>query len=596
MAGRLYTPATLLQSLEDRLNPKMSTKSDEITAEQYWRDDDFYIADDDGMPRRISREDIEDFARRRALLIAGLIVFIFAFAVRAGFNLWLGDYQITPEMRDMYEYDQVARAVLDGKGYARPWAFTDDRGETVVELRPTMFRPPGYTLTLTFTYAMTNGNPLTARILLSTVGAATCLLVFLIGRRVFSHKVGFLAGLLGAIYPFMWIPDGMLLPESLYSVLVMYLIFRLYLLRESVSAKNLILTGLSAGLIALTRTEGMIFMALVAGFIWLSCTDWGLRRRVWTSSVVIAITLAIYSPWAWHTWSTFGTLAPSSTVGTMLAGTTNRVAFYDQVYIGSWYYGGLHSDRDTLYRIRDPRENEKTVDDFYASVAFEYLKSHLDQVPAVIGVRELRAWDFWDPYVTARVEQEWGRPMWSTYAGLIFYYPALALALYGGWRFRRNWRDLFPFYFVAGFFVIFSALTFGTVRYRTWIEPTIVLFSTATLYGLARGGLLERSAPLRELLQRIETSDELPEPEAEIPDRMERALRMREARARLSGERGTVERALLPEGEEFEVEIDEDDDVQFPKTDYENYERSVIDEDGTIRINIKKTELSDDST
>lgn len=574
----------------------MPTKSDEITAEQYWRDDDYYIADDDGTPRRISREDIEEFTRRRALLIAGLIVFMTAFVIRVGFNLWLGDYPIAPEMRDMYEYDQVSRAVLDGKGYTRPWAFTDDRGETVVELRPTMFRPPGYTLSLTFAYAMTNGNPLAARILLSTVGAATCLLVFLIGRRVFSHKVGFLAGLLGAIYPFMWIPDGMLLPESLYAMLVMYFIFRLYLLREVLSAKNLILAGLSAGLIALTRTEGLVFVILAAGFIWLSCTDWPLRRRFWTAGVVVAITMAVYSPWAWHTWSTFGTLAPSSTVGTMLAGTTNRVTFFDQVYIGSWYYGGLQSDRDTLYKIRDPRENEKTVDDIYTRVAIDYLTDHLDQVPAVIGARELRAWDFWDPYVTARIEQEWGRPMWSTYAGLVFYYPALVLALYGGWRFRRNWRDLLPFYFVGGFFVVFSALTFGTVRYRTWLEPTLVLFSTATLYGLARGGLLERSAPLREFLQRIQTSDEAPEPEADIPDRMERALRMREARARLSGERGTVERALLPEGEEFEVEIDEDDDAYLASPDYEIEERSVIDEDGTIRINVRETEHGQDST
>lgn len=582
---------------EDRLAPEMPTKSDEIAPEQFWRDDDYYIADDEGAPRRISREDIEDFARRRALLVAGLIVFLAAFVIRVGFNLWLGDYPITTETRDMYEYDQVSRAVLDGKGYTRPWAFTDDRGETVVELRPTMFRPPAYTLSLTFAYAMTNGNPLGARILLSAFGATTCLLVFLIGRRVFSHKVGFLAGLLAAIYPFMWVPDGMLLSEGLFTMLIMYLIFRLYLLRESLSAKNLILTGVSAGFIALTRTEGMVFVILAAGFIFLTCVDWPLRRRSWTAATIIAITLAVYAPWAWHTWNTFGTLAPSSTVGTMLAGTSNRATFYDQVYIGSWYYGGLQSDRDTLYKIRDPREDEKSVDDIYTRTGIEYVKSHPGQLPAVVGARLLRAWDFWDPYVTARVEQEWGRPMWTTYAGLIFYYPALFLAFYGGWRFRRNWRDLLPFYFVVAFFMFFSALTFGTVRYRTWVEPTLVLFSTATLYGLARGGLLERSAPLREFLQRIETSDEELEPEAEIPDRMERALRMREARARLAGQRGTVERALLPEGEEFDVELDEaaGDHDPLHEGDQDLYDstgspRSVIDEDGTIRINVTHDE------
>lgn len=564
----------------------MSVKSDRITADQYWRDDDYYIADDSSLTRPLSRQDLEEFARRRALLIAGMIVFLIAFAIRVGFNLWLGDYPVTPELRDMYEYDQVARAVLDGKGYTRPWAFTDDRGETVVELRPTMFRPPVYTLSLTFAHAMSNGNALGSRILLSAIGATTALLVFLVGRRVFSHKVGFLAGLVAAIYPFMWIPDGLLLPESLYSMLIVYLTFRLYVLREAISTKNVILAGLTGGLIALTRSEGMALVVLPIAFIWLSCSRWSRRTRTWTSLAVVTIAAVVYSPWAWHTWSTFGTLAPSSTVGTMLAGTSNRVAFYDQVYIGSWFYGGLHSDRDALYKIRDPRENEKTVDDMYASIGADYLRNHMEQLPTVIAARELRAWDLWDPYVTARIEQEWGRPMWATYLGLVFYYPALILATYGGWRFRHSWRNLLPFYFIGAFFALFSAMTFGTVRYRTWVEPVIVLLATATLYGFARGGLLERSAPLRELLEHIESSARHHQPQVEIPDRMRRALRIRRARADQMRRYRPSDRALLPEGEEFELDENESLDTEL-HDDISHQQASTITDDGIVHIVIK---------
>lgn len=570
----------------------MPTKTRPLDPEKYWRDDDYYIVDEEEPPpRRLSRAEAEAFGRRHPLFVACVVIFMAAFCVRVLFNLQIGHRPITPESRDAYDYDTVAKGLLEGKGFERPWAFTSDRGETVVENRPTMFRPPLFTYLLTFAYSMTNRSSLGARILLSSVGSLTCVVIFLLGRRVFSHKVGFLAGLVAAAYPFLWIPDAMLLPEALYTLLVTYTIYRLYCMRDDPIPRKAIVAGAFLGLAGLTRSEGMSLLAMAGLFVFLTMAALPLRRRFATFGMIAVSACVVYAPWAGRNWAEFKTLSPSSNVGGLIAGANNRATYYDRIFVGYWYYGGLQSDRDTLYRIRDPRENEKTVDDMHSDTGAAYASSHAGRIPIVVGARVLRGWDLWAPYTTARLEEEWGRPTWATYLGLGIFYPALVLAAYGAWRFWRNWRELLPFYYLIAFFTLLVATTYGTVRFRVVIEPVIVLFATATLYGLLRADLLERSAPLRALMLRIRTDVLAAEADryaGGVPDRMARALRLRAAREARLERLSADERALLPEGEELEWELeaeaaeyDVDDEAA---EDWEELDPSFVDDEGVLHV------------
>ena len=57
------------------------------------------------------------------------------------------------------------------------------------------------------------------RIFLAFVGAATVMLVGLLGRRVASAPVGLIAAALAALYPMLFLTEATLMAESLYVAL-----------------------------------------------------------------------------------------------------------------------------------------------------------------------------------------------------------------------------------------------------------------------------------------------------------------------------------------------------------------------------------------
>lgn len=517
--------------------------------ERYYRDDDFYVArpEDD---RETMLAKSREILRTYPLVRACVLLFLFALAFRAAYNLNLGNYVISPELRDMYDYDQVARSLVDGRGYSRPWAFTDDRGDTVVEIRTTMFRPPLYTATLASAYALTNRNPLIARVLLSSIGAGTVVTIFLITRKLFTTRIGAVAGIVAAAYPPLIAADGVLYPEALFTLLAVVLVYVLLLLREKPLPYRAVIAGVLVGALALTRAEGAAWIILPASFIVLAVPRISRARKVLLLVCVAATAFAVYVPWLNHTWSEFRTIAPSSSLGSMMAGANNRVAYYDRIYTGSWYYGGLARDRATLYEVRDPRHNEKTVDDLYLAQGLEYMGSHLERLPTVVVARLLRGFDFWDPYVTARLEEGWGRPMWMTYAGMAFYLPLLATATYAAWRSRRRWSELLPLYVVFAGFVVFSALAFGSSRFRLTADAAMIVLSSSVLYGLTRTAVISRRTSLGELLDRIDAESQEQAPREEIPAEVLRAMKLRAVREELSGRLHAEDLAGLHEGED----------------------------------------------
>ena len=411
----------------------METGNVDSLEERYFRDDDFYVArpEDD---RRTVVEKTQEILRAYPLVRVCILLFCFAFVFRVAYNFHLGNYLIAPELRDMYDYDQVARSLLDGGGYSRPWAVTNDRGETAVEIRTTMFRPPLYTVALASAYSLTNRNPLIARVLLSSIGAATVVAIFLVTRKLYNSRVAAVAGIVAAVYPPFIAADGVLYPEALFAFLAVTLVYVLLLLREKPALYRATIAGALVGALALTRAEGAAWILLPISFVMVSIQRLSISRRAILACCAIAAALVVYTPWLHHTWSNFRTIAPSSSLGTLIAGANNRVAYYDRVYTGSWYYGGISNDRRTLYEVRDPRHNEKIVDDLFTARGLQYMRSHLERLPSVVLARILRGLDFWDPYVTARLEEGWGRPTWITYAGIAFYFPLLVFAVYAAWR------------------------------------------------------------------------------------------------------------------------------------------------------------------
>src|SRR5207248_10603260 len=100
-----------------------------------------------------------------------------------------------------------------------------------------------------------------ARLFLSCVGSGTCVLLYLFARDLFNPRIALLAGVVAACYPELYIYDGWLYTESLYTFLLLASCYGIYQLQRSPQQSRWwICCGILIGLLSLTRPNGLLVL------------------------------------------------------------------------------------------------------------------------------------------------------------------------------------------------------------------------------------------------------------------------------------------------------------------------------------------------
>ncbi|MEO0102589.1 MAG: glycosyltransferase family 39 protein, partial [candidate division WOR-3 bacterium] len=115
------------------------------------------------------------------------------------------------------------------------------------------FRAPLYPYFLALIYKIFGINLFIPRIIQILIGSGSCLLVYLIGKKIFSQKVGTIAGLAASLYPLLIYFDGELLLTNL---LIFLILFGFFLFLK----EKIFLSGLFFGLTAITRPNILLFL------------------------------------------------------------------------------------------------------------------------------------------------------------------------------------------------------------------------------------------------------------------------------------------------------------------------------------------------
>lgn len=163
------------------------------------------------------------------------------------------------------------------------------------------------------------------------VGALSCVLVCLAGRRFFGHVAGVIAGSLLALYPPAIFYDGLIQKAGLalfFTALLLYLLGRA---QHRTRATTLALCGLVTGLLALTRENALVFVPLVCIWLFVRLGDQAHRRRLACVASFITGAALVLVPVAVRNFSIGGTFAP----------TTSQM--------GTNFYIGNNADADGLY-------------------------------------------------------------------------------------------------------------------------------------------------------------------------------------------------------------------------------------------------------
>jgi 4-amino-4-deoxy-L-arabinose transferase-like glycosyltransferase len=368
--------------------------------------------------------------RLRGFFGALLLITGVALGIRLGYAVAV-DPQV-PELSDASAYHLLANDLADGKGYVRPFDLAAF-GLT----HPTAEYPPLFLAALSVA-ALAGGRGVgSQRILTCIIGTGTVFLVGLLGRRVRGDAVGLVAAALAAIYPMLFIADGVLMSEGLFALLVTAALLLAYRAIDRPTPWRFAALGAVLGLAALTRTEGLLLALVLVVPIAIRLRHVTTGRRVLFGVVAIGTTLIVIAPWTIRNAVQMDAFVPiSNNVGSALDG-ANCGPVYSGSDIGLWRSTFASSDGTSGtecfegFDVRAPGFNEATAAATHRDDGLSYAADHAGRLPVVAAARLLRTFGAFHVSQELNVESFEGRPHGWLVAGFVGYWLLVPFAIAG---------------------------------------------------------------------------------------------------------------------------------------------------------------------
>jgi hypothetical protein len=415
-----------------------------------------------------------------AIVVAGLIVRVLFVLIARG-----SDFELRGD--DFY-YHWQARALADGHWFIEPLVW-----RALGRFDPTAGHPPMYTLYLGFWSFVGLATPVWHRLVSCLLGAAMVALCGLAGRRIAGDRAGLLAAAAGAVYPALWINDGMLVSESMYQLLIAGVLLTAYRLWQQPSRGNAAWLGAAIALASLTRPEAVLLFPLI-GVPFLVKGTPETKRRVQMCLVGGAVGAALIAPWLVRNLTIFDkpvTLASGS--GTVAQGANCDSTYYGNL-VGYWdprciiaarppktpEEKRLLKERNGVpgfsYLIADPNRDESVEDEKARSQSWDYISSHLGRAPVVALARLGRIYEVYRPTQNVQLDDFFERRgKWPSRLGLAGYYVLFVLSVVGIFAMRKRRVPISPIIAIVVMVTFTTALAIGLTRYRSGLDVALAV-------------------------------------------------------------------------------------------------------------------------
>ena len=379
-------------------------------------------------------------------------------------------------------YAGQARLLRQGHGFIEPflYAYTDGRLRSA-----SATHPPLFSLVLAVADLVGLGSVNGMRLVCCAIGAAGIVLVGLLGRELAGRRAGMIAAGIAALYPVWWLSDSLILSEVLYLPLVAATLLLAYRLWRHPTPGRAVGLGVVGALAALTRSEGLLLLALVAGCVVVLCPGIARSRRfqlVALTAVAAALTI---SPWFVYNASRFDRVVTMSTNDGATFADANCPATYSGTHLGLY-----------VFQCHVPKVSERGDESVrarrLADVGIRYARDHADRVPVVVAARVGRVWGVFRPVQTIDADA-FGRWSHRTSQFMLAGYWLVAVGGIAGFVvLRRRGVPISPLVASLVAVTITAAVTYGIIRFRGPGDVVFVSLSAVTV-----DALLARDFPAR---------------------------------------------------------------------------------------------------
>ena len=393
-------------------------------------------------------------------------------AVRVGYVL--GFRRDVEVWGDAFYYHWQGRLVAEGKGFLGPAQYVL-QGRAVQAAD----HPPLYVLVLAAALVLGGTSFLAHQLTSAAVGAASVLVVGLLGREVAGERAGLVAAALAAVYPYFWVNDGQVMSETVAIFTAAVATLAAYRFGKHPRPASAVALGAACGLAALSRAESVLLLGLVALPLALLARPLPLRRRVGLLAATGVTAAAVVAPWVAYNLSRFERPVYLSSGLEITLTVSNCDETYRGQFRGFWFM-------PCVTRLSPPQGDQSEQAAYYRRHALDYVGAHRDELSGVVAARLGRAWGLYRPTQQLDFDVIEGREKPVSVVGLGAFYLLCAGALAGTVVLRRRRVPVFPLAALAVVVSVAVVMTFGNTRYRAPAEVALVVLSAVALSALGR--------------------------------------------------------------------------------------------------------------
>jgi 4-amino-4-deoxy-L-arabinose transferase-like glycosyltransferase len=438
--------------------------------------------------------------RARVLLIGGV-----ALGVRFAAT-WFGYRNLPLGLDDNNYYHLQGKLFAEYHDIIDPFIWNDYKLVT-----PGAGHPPLYPTYLGMVSMLGFDTPLGHRLASCLLGAIGVVLVGYVGRKLAGDRAGLIAAALAAVYPNLWINDGLILAESMVTATIALVLLAAYGWRDDPSPKWSAALGASIAVAGLARSETLFLCLLMVVPLVLLTRTISFKRQIQLGAITAAVAFVVVAPWIIRNTIKFDDPATMATGSGRVLAYANCDETYSGEYIGYWndactlteFPGDreLRAARDAA--AADPGDaelqqayddaiahyvdtvDESVIDTAHREKAQAYIEDHWTELPPVVLARIGRMWDVYRPFqgVDFNVFFE-RRGLWPSRAALAMYWALLPFGAYGLVLMHRRKQTIIPFVAIAAMVTITAASTFGITRYRVPVEVCLVVLAGIALDAL----------------------------------------------------------------------------------------------------------------
>ncbi len=377
-------------------------------------------------------------------------------------------------------YHLQARLVAQGQGFLHPFLYYDEGWRV-----PGADHPPGFVVLLAALDRLGIDTPQGQRVVMCLLGTVSIMVIGLLGRRLGGSRIGLIAAALAAIYPNIWINDGMLLTETVFILVTAIALLFTYRYYASQGRGDVLVLSVALTAAMLVRPESALMFVVLLVPLVATRVSLSARERVVQLGAAALVPIVCLAPWVAYNLSRFDepVLLSNGLGQTLLAG--NCDATYSGDKLGFWDFSCIPSEVD----LSGERPDLSGLDATYRDRALDYMSEHSDALPRVVAARVLRLWGVFRPnqsvgldgMVEGRAGGEPGHGLRIALEAMWAYFVLLPAAVAGAFLLARRRVQILPLFAQALIVTIVAAGTFGLTRYRAGVEVSIVVLAAVTL-------------------------------------------------------------------------------------------------------------------